>query len=46
MVPEKVEKSQTPETESIARPTGNYTNIAKVLKLNNEEFNGYKVCNK
>ncbi|GET00706.1 hypothetical protein GLOIN_2v741902 [Rhizophagus clarus] len=42
MVPEKAEKSQTPETKSIVKPTGNYTNIAKVLKLNNEEFNGYK----
>lgn len=45
MVPEKAKKSQSPETESIAKPTGSYINIAKILKLTNEEFNGYKVCN-
>ena len=33
------------ETESpIAKPTSNYVNIPIVLKLSNEEFNGYKVC--
>jgi hypothetical protein len=33
------------ETVSISKPTGAYINIAKILNLNNEEFNGYKVCN-
>ncbi|CAB4378276.1 unnamed protein product [Rhizophagus irregularis] len=30
------------ETVSISKPTGVYINIAKILNLNNEEFNGYK----
>ncbi|CAB4439221.1 unnamed protein product [Rhizophagus irregularis] len=30
------------ETVSISKPTGAYINIAKILNLNNEEFNGYK----
>ncbi|RIA88896.1 hypothetical protein C1645_825612 [Glomus cerebriforme] len=30
------------KTESIAKLTGNYVNISVVLKLSNEEFNGYK----
>ncbi|CAB5199965.1 unnamed protein product [Rhizophagus irregularis] len=30
------------ETVSISKPTGAYINIAKILNLTNEEFNGYK----
>ncbi|PKY53115.1 hypothetical protein RhiirA4_471157 [Rhizophagus irregularis] len=30
-------------TVLISKPTGAYINIAKILNLNNEEFNGYKI---
>ena len=45
---QSAEKTSMTEIESplIAKPTSNYINIPVILKLSNEEFKGYKVCNK